>query len=56
MVRVHQRSFERTVGEEFGVLVRETRRYFDAMVDHLIADAMKSNGDDSDLDQRLLPG
>ena len=56
MVRVHQSSFERTVGEEFRMLHRELTVYFSEMVDHLIADAMSSDGDDETLEQRRLPG
>ena len=56
MVRVRQSSFERTVGEEFSTLHRELTAYFNETVDHLIADAMKSDGDDETLEQRRLPG
>jgi len=56
MVRVRQSSFERTVAEEFRTLHRELTGYFDEMVEHLIADAMKSDGDDETLEQRRLPG
>ena len=56
MVRVHQSSFEQTVGEGFRTLHRELTAYFSEMVEHLIADAMKSDGDDENLEQRHLPG
>ena len=56
MVRVRRSSFEKTVSEEFRMLHRELTAYFNAMVDHLIADAMKSDGDDESLEQRRLPG
>ncbi len=56
MVRVRQSSFEETVGEEFRTLHRELTAYFSEMVEHLIADAMKSDGDDETLEQRRLPG
>jgi hypothetical protein len=56
MVRVRQSSFERTVGEEFRTLHREITAYFNETVDHLIADAMHSDGDDETLEQRRLPG
>lgn len=56
MVRVRQSSFERTVREEFSTLHRELTAYFNETVDHLIADAMKSDGDDETLEQRRLPG
>lgn len=55
MVRVHQSAFESTVGEEFRVLHRELTTYFGDMVDHLIADVMKADGDDETLEQRKLP-
>jgi len=56
MVRVRQSSFEQTVAEEFRTLHRELTGYFNEMVEHLIADAMKSDGDDETLEQRRLPG
>jgi hypothetical protein len=56
MVRVRRSSFDRTVGEEFRTLHRELTTYFNETVDHLIADAMKSDGDDETLEQRRLPG
>ncbi|UOA26047.1 hypothetical protein [Pseudosulfitobacter sp. DSM 107133] len=54
MVRVNQSTFESTVGEEFRILHRELTTYFGDMVDHLIADVMKSDGDDETLEQRKL--
>ncbi|MGI3187462.1 hypothetical protein [Nioella aestuarii] len=56
MVRVRQASFERTVAEEFRTLHRELTAYFNETVEHLIADAMKSDGNDETLEQRQLPG
>ncbi len=56
MVRVQQSSFEQTVGKEFRILHRELTGYFNETVEHLIADAMKSDGDDETLEQRQLPG
>ena len=56
MVRARQSSFEQTVGEEFRTLYRELTAYFSEMVEHLIADAMKSDGTDETLEQRRLPG
>ncbi len=56
MVRVRQSSFEQTVGKEFRILHRELTGYFNETVEHLIADAMKSYGDDETLEQRRLPG
>ncbi len=55
MVRVRQSSFEQTVGEEFRTLHRELTGYFNETVEHLIADAMRSDGDDETLEQRRLP-
>jgi len=55
MVRARQASFERTVAAEFRTLYREVTAYFDETVNHLIADAMKSDGDDETLEQRQLP-
>lgn len=56
MVRVQQSTFEQTVGEEFRILHLELTGYFNETVEHLIADAMKSDGDDETLEQRQLPG
>ena len=56
MVRVRQTEFEASVAEEFRTLHRELTSYFDETVEHLIADAMKSDGDDETLEQRRLPG
>lgn len=55
MVRVRQVEFEARVWKEFQTLHRELSRYFDETVEHLIADSMKSNGDDDGLEQRCLP-
>ncbi len=54
MVRVRQAEFERLVAEEFRMLHRELTSYFNETVEHLIADAMKSDGDDETLEQRQL--
>ena len=56
MVRVQETSFERTVAAEFRTLHEELTAYFNATVEHLIADAMKSDGSDETLEQRRLPG
>ncbi|MBK1636866.1 hypothetical protein [Rhodovulum adriaticum] len=56
MVRVRQASFERTVAEEFRTLHRELTAYFNETVEHLIADMMKSDGNDEMLEQPQLPG
>lgn len=55
MVRVRKSSFERTVAEEFRTLHLALTAYFNETVEHLIADAMKSDGDDETLEQRQLP-
>lgn len=55
VVRARQADFDRTVAHEFHTLHREVTAYFDEMVNHLIADAMKSDGDDETLEQRQLP-
>lgn len=55
MVRVQKSSFENTVAEEFRTLHRELTAYFNQTVEHLIADAMKSDGNDEALEQRQLP-
>lgn len=54
MVRVRQRAFEATVAAEFRTLHGELIGYFDEMVDHLIADAMRSDGNDETLEQRQI--
>lgn len=56
MVRVRRSRFEQTVSEEFRILHWELTAYFNETVDHLIADAMKSDGDDETLEQRQLLG
>ncbi|MBW6496102.1 MAG: hypothetical protein K0B16_16400 [Burkholderiaceae bacterium] len=54
MVRARKHDFERTIAAEFQNLHRELARYFDEMVNHLIADVMKSDGDDETLEQRQI--
>ena len=54
MVRVRQRVFEASVAAEFRTLHRELIGYFDEMVDHLIADAMRGDGNDETLEQRQI--
>ena len=51
MVRVQQSEFEKTVLAEFRTMHSELVAYFRDTVDHLIADAMKSDGDDEDLER-----
>ena len=54
MVRTNKADFERTIATEFRMLHRELTRYFDEMVDHLIAGAMQSDGNTETLEQRQL--
>ncbi len=54
MVRVRPAAFERTVGAEFRTLHEELVAYFKDTVDHLIADAMKSDGDDANIEIPLI--
>lgn len=50
MVRVQPKAFESSVMAEFETLHRELVAYFQETVDHLIADAMKSDGDDTNME------
>jgi hypothetical protein len=54
MVRVRPTAFDRTVGAEFRTLHAELVAYFQDTVDHLIADAMKSDGDDANIETPLI--
>lgn len=54
MVRVRKHEFETTIATEFQTLHRELARYFEEMVDHLVADVMRSDGDDETLELRLI--
>ncbi len=54
MVKVRPTEFERSVMAEFKVLHAELVAYFKATVDHLIADAMKSDGEDDNLEPPQL--
>jgi hypothetical protein len=54
MVRARKSVFEATIAAEFQSLHRELTRYFDEMVNHLIADVMKSDGDDETLEQSQI--
>jgi hypothetical protein len=51
MVNVQKSVFEETVMAEFNTLHAELVAYFKDTVDHLIADAMKSDGDDENLER-----
>ena len=51
MVKVRQSEFEQTVMAEFNTLHAELVAYFKDTVDYLIADAMKSDGDDENLER-----
>jgi hypothetical protein len=50
MVRVHERAFDRLVWPEFSHLQTALELYFEETVDHLITEAMHSDGDDSTLE------
>lgn len=54
MVRVRKGEFEQTIAAEFRSLHQELTGYFGDMVDHLIANVMKSDGDDETLEQRRV--
>lgn len=54
MVKVRKAAFEQTIAAEFQALHRELTSYFDATVNHLIANAMHSDGDDEALEQRQI--
>lgn len=54
MVRVRKTAFEQTIAAEFQELHRELTTYFGEMVNHLIANVMKSDGDDESLEQRQI--
>jgi len=54
MVRVRQAVFEQTIAAEFRELHRELTTYFGEMVNHLIANVMRSDGDDETLEQRKI--
>ena len=56
MVRVRQSEFERTVMAEFNTLHRALTETFGEIVDHLIADAMHGDGDETSLDQPRIGG
>ena len=51
MVNVQKSVFEQTVLAEFETLHAELVAYFEDTVDHLIADAMKSDGEDGNLER-----
>ena len=50
MVRVCPSSFERFSAKGFRTLQREFTAYFNETVEHLIADAIRSDGNDETLD------
>ena len=54
MIRVRKAAFEQTIAAEFRELHRELTTYFGEMVNHLIANVMKSDGDDETLEQRQI--
>ena len=51
MVNVQKSVFEQTVMAEFKTLHAELVAYFKDTVDHLISDAMKSDGEDGNLER-----
>lgn len=54
MIRVRPEAFDSTVGAEFRDLHAELVAYFQDTVDHLIADAMRSDGDDGNIETVLI--
>jgi hypothetical protein len=50
MVRVQEGAFDRVVWAEFSRLQTALELYFEETVDHLITEAMHSDGDDSTLE------
>ncbi len=56
MVRSREQEFDRVVWLEFSMLHTELESYFEDVTDHLISRALCSDGDDSALDLRQLPG
>ena len=56
MVHARKREFDRVVWSEFSMLHAELESYFEDVTDHLITRAMRSDGDESALDRRQLPG
>jgi len=52
--RVRPEAFDRTVGAEFRALHAELVAYFNDTVDHLIADAMRADGDDENIETALI--
>lgn len=55
MVRACERDFDRAVWPEFNRLQTELELYFEETVDHLVTTAMRSDGDDSDLQAARMP-
>ncbi len=56
MVFAVERAFDRSAWAEFCLLHDELERYFGEVSDELITRAMGSDGDDSALEMRRLPG
>lgn len=50
MVRAPERRFDETVWSEFSVLLTELTLYIEDTVDHLIAHAMRADGDDGQIE------
>jgi len=54
MVNVQESVFDETVWKEYCDLQGHLFEYINEMVEHLISDAMRSDGSDDNLDQKLL--
>ncbi|WP_128910758.1 hypothetical protein [Tropicibacter alexandrii] len=54
MVRVRPEAFHKTVGAEFRAVHAELVAYFKDTVAHPIDDAMKSDGDDENIETGLI--
>ena len=55
-MRVRKREFDRVAWKEFSRLHTELGDYFEGVTDHLITRAIGSDGGDSTIDHRRLPG
>lgn len=55
MVNAPEALVDEAIWPEFTALQRELVEYFEETVDHLISTAMRSDGDDSNLEAKLLP-
>lgn len=55
MVRGRERDFDRAVWPEFNRLRTELELYLEETVDHLVTTAMRSDGDNCDLQATRMP-